>query len=154
MHTLVFKFPVVHVSSLYCASTSRCFKHLCFFKAWVVFFIVVAAKPSKGLLACAFSQCVCCFFEAHQLLKGVRVIKKECREHSVWGFLVAKNAKTHSACYQSVEAHLYERLHGNWNPNLVPAEHHENKKPYTIYAQVQQIQGDCMSRPTKCAIWI
>lgn len=39
-------------------------------------------------------MCVCCFFEAHQLLKGVQVIKKECREHSVWGFLVAKNAKT------------------------------------------------------------
>lgn len=73
-----------------------------FFKAWVVFFIVVAAKPSKGLLACAFSQCVCCFFEAHQLLKGVRVIKKECREHSVWGFLVAKNAKTLTFCMLSV----------------------------------------------------
>lgn len=36
--------------------------------------------------------CVLCFFE-HISVERCGVIKKKCREHTVWGILVAENAK-------------------------------------------------------------
>lgn len=66
-----------------------------FFKGMGRFFIaVVAAKPSKWFACLCFFLSVCVMFFEHISVERCGVIKKKkYREHTVWGILVAENAK-------------------------------------------------------------